>query len=428
MSALLPSPPTGMGLQPPFVSQTSLVDPNTFVQAMSFMATPAGQQSMTAFANHMANMQNPSQSPPQFSPPPHAGQKRKLNERHNNTQSQKSPQQSTKPPRAKAAVAPPIPSFGFTLPTTPSARPQTMSKGRGKKDQKNGKMQLGLTNQALLDESSEEEDVDEEAAYATKLKGGGFTFEHHGEQITLQTGADVAEWVKDRKKNFPTEKRIMEKAEEAAAKRASELEFLRRLKGKPPRVERKAPPTKPAQIQDKRQNNEKKQGEDNVKREQLAALRKKLHESMMQKNAALANLDLGVGYDSDTESDAESSVLSESSVVSSSDEPSDESDAESEDNEAPEPASSKVAPPAIKIPPPAPVSANVPGKRSDRICDNWARYGKCTWSNKCKFKHPERKEAPRPGLYEVMVEKELVKGDQLALDAIKYLGQHGFLG
>jgi hypothetical protein len=32
------------------------------------------------------------------------------------------------------------------------------------------------------------------------------------------------------------------------------------------------------------------------------------------------------------------------------------------------------------------------------------------------------------GLYEKLVEQELVKADQLALDAIKFLGQNGFLG
>jgi hypothetical protein len=347
-----------------------------------------------------------------------------LNDRNNQTQSQPNPpQSSSKPPRAKAAVPPQIPSFGFSLPPPSVVRP----------DNKKRKVNLGLSQQPVPDEISDEEDIDEEAAYTEKLKGGGFAFEHNGETISIQTGAEVAAWIKDRRKNFPTEKRAIEKAEEAARKRAAELEFLRRVSGKPPRehnIDTEIQQTKP---RERRQDNKVKKDDgvkqeaDNRRQEELAALRKKLHESMVKKQFAPNVVNLGLGYESETDSDAESSVLSESSVVSSSEEE-DESESESDDNnEAPEPTSSKIAPPPIRVPPPsrAPKKAET---KSMSVCTNWKRNGKCPYFSKCKYQHPSREEDKLPGLYERMVEQELVKADQLALDAIKYLGQNGFLG
>lgn len=284
------------------------------------------------------------------------------------------------------------------------------------------------------DESSDEEDIDEEAAFSEKLKGGGFAFEHDGETISIQTGAEVAAWIKDRRKNFPTQKRIMEKQEEAARKRTAELEFLRRVKGKPPKERKEAndTPARPSKGREEPEHNSVKQEAEKKRQEELAVLRKKLHESMVQKQSKPAVVDLGVGYDSETESDEESSVLSESSVVSSSeDSDSDsrsDSGSDSESNEAPETTSSKVAPPPIKVPP-APPAASRTETKSNKLCTNWKRNGRCPYYSKCKYEHPPREENNKlPGLYERMVEQELVKADQLALDAIKYLGQNGFLG
>jgi hypothetical protein len=101
-----------------------------------------------------------------------------------------------------------------------------------------------------------------------------------------------------------------------------------------------------------------------------------------------------------------------------------------DDNDAPpEATSSKMAPPPIKVPPPPSVPSQTerkPGK--GKMCDNWKQHGKCPFGDGCRYKHPPLKEEKRLGLYEKLVEQELVKSDQLALDAIKYLGQNGFLG
>jgi hypothetical protein len=388
---------------------------------------------MAAYANHMTSTGNTSfqqsplpqnQSSSRYSPQQHAGQKRKANDRSNNAQSQpNAPQSSSKPPRAKAAVPPQIPSFGFSLPPPPVVR----------SDNKKRKVNLGLSQQLAPDESSDEEDVDEEAAYTEKLKGGGFAFEHNGETISIQTGAEVAAWIKDRRRNFPTQQRAVEKAEEAARKRAAELDFLRRVSGKPPREDNVDTETRQTKSRERKQDDrakrddKAKQDAENRRQEELAALRKKLHESMVKKQSTPNVVDLGLGYESETESDAESHVLSESSVVSSSEEE-DASDSGSDDSDqAPESTSSKIAPPVVRVPPP-PRAPNKADTRSMSVCTNWRRSGKCPYLSKCKYQHPPREDEKLPGLYERMVEQELVRADQLALDAIKYLGQNGFLG
>ncbi|KAL5113764.1 hypothetical protein ACEQ8H_008338 [Pleosporales sp. CAS-2024a] len=422
----------------PLLPSPAPVDPNAFIQAMSFIATPAGAQSMAAFASHMANAGNTSyaqppqydqtQQSPRYSPVQQSGQKRKWDDRQNN----KHAQSSSKPPRAKAAVAPAIPGFGFTLPTAPSSSAPAQSKKA--QDNKKGKVRLGLTHyDDQSEESSGEEDVDEEAALGAKLKGGGYAFEHNGESISLQTAADIADWIKDRRRNFPTYQKAVEKAQARAEKRKNELAFIRRLRGKPPQSE--AEHVEPVERVQKRSVMDEKEQEERIKanekkQEELAALRKKLHESMVKKQEAPAAVDLGVGYGSATESDEESSVLSDSSVVSSSEESSEDSGEDSEDSDGPpEATSSKIAPPPIKVlPQPQIVQSQTERKpRKGKMCFSWEQHGQCLYGDECWYKHGPRVEK-RTGLYEKLVEQELVKADGLALAAIKYLGEHGFLG
>ncbi|KAH8732650.1 hypothetical protein GQ44DRAFT_696225, partial [Phaeosphaeriaceae sp. PMI808] len=408
-------------------------EPNAFAQTMSFMATPAGAQSMAAFASHMANANNLpsaqtaptqlSQQSLQYSPTQQAGQKRKWGEGYKAVHTQS--QRKRKPPRAKAEVPPTIPTFGFALPKPGVAHSSKPIKNKAK-ESKGSKVDLGLAHVPMLDESSDEENLDEESAFGAKLYGGGYVFEHDGENISLQTAGDIAEWIKDRRKNFPTRQKAIEKAEAATTRRRKELDFVRRLRGVGPQSEAishqdVAPHKDPTpKAFEKNRGHERKQVE-------LAALRKRLHESMQKKQVARVGVDLGLGYGSETESgDDNSSVLSESSVVSSLEESSEESDLDSDDNDAPpKPLSSKTGPLAINVPP------SVPSQRERKldkeiICTKWRQTGKCSFGHSCKFKHPGKEDKPL-GLYGKLVEQELVKADQFALEAIKYLGQHGFL-
>jgi len=470
--SLTNTPPAQAYINPAFVTPShaqprhSHVDPNALAQVMSYMSTPAGVQSMATFASHMSNTENahaqasqasqaspPRQSllGPRYSPSRQAGQKRKLGDRNNNMQGPalaSSKPQSSKPPRAKAAVAPPVPNFGFSLPIPSTSQNRTSANTNIKKDQKKPKLNLGLTENALLagppsdtEDKDGEEDVDEEAAYAQKLKGGGFAFEHNGEQIIIQTAAEVAAWIKDRRKNFPTQKRIVEKAQETARKRARELDFLRKVRGVPreqkqENMTRTDKPSRTQNSQPGREDLQKSPAKVEQDQENLAALRKKLHDSMMNKHERAPTVNLNVGYESDSSlaTDAESSVVSSSSDDSSTEEDSEGSEDVASEDEAPTSLSSKIQPPPIRVPPPAPLPPPPTheadgGQGNKKPCDTWQRTGRCKFSHKCRYAHPPRsQDTSRLSLYDRLVEQECVESDGRALEAIKWLGSNGLLG
>ncbi|KAF1969132.1 hypothetical protein BU23DRAFT_242964 [Bimuria novae-zelandiae CBS 107.79] len=421
------------------------LDPGALAQAMAFMATPAGMQSMAAFASHMAGgnaiTQNGQPSPLQ-QPVPHGqtslqsdSRKRKRNDRVGQWQAQQQPRHTPtpKPPRAKAKAAPAVPGFGFSLPVPKPPAPSNAVAANGETKKR---LNLGLTQLNYNDESSEEEkdeEEDEEAAFASKWDGKGISFEHNGDVISLQSAAEVAAYIKDRKRNYPTQARIAEKAQKAAEKRVSELEFLRKIKGTSTKGKTREEPKAKARPQ--KEDKEDKKEQPASPKPRLEELREKVRQSMAAKQLTPAPppgteqqaVDLGLGYG--TDSNDESSVLSESSVVSSS-ESSDESEFEDDDSDAPpEAQSSRVAiPPAAPAPPSKPPARKVadPDKAKSKVCPQWKATGKCKFKY-CHFRHA-LEEPKLVGLYERMVEAELAQADKLAVDAIKYLGRNGFLG
>ncbi|KAH7123944.1 hypothetical protein B0J11DRAFT_530285 [Dendryphion nanum] len=419
----------------------------TMEQAMSFMSTPAGAQSMAAFSQHMAQIGQPSVTPPGSNQAQsHNNNKRKRDEQHGNgtgSQAQSSPK--PKPPRQFAKAPPAVPGFGFIAPTPLKTPASPVSKSTKLQAPRNRKVQLGLIQQDTEHIESESEtensDIDEEAQYALLPASKRMVFEHEGQTVSLQTAAEVASWIKDRRKHFPTQERIQQRTKEEQERRGAELEFLSRVKGKKQRIKEPAkhPRKKPDKILDAARNAAKEKA-----RAELESLRKKLHESMLAKKDAasvsdkttLQTLDLGLGYGSDSDSgDDASSVLSDSSVLSSSEESADEvseahsdsePDADDSDSDAPpEAQSSKAQPSALPIAPPPPRPAPIERalKRPSRgVCDAWKEKGACPRGDGCSFQHP------RIGLYDRMIEQQLVKSDRLALDAIKWLGRNGFLG
>lgn len=119
-------------------------------------------------------------------------------------------------PRPKAAPA--VPSFGGTLllPAKPPAPQEHARKPRKKKRKHN---QLGLTPKTEEHESSEEEedDADEEsrlAAVVAKSSVGPqlLQFEYDGQLSTLQSPSDIALWIEERRKRYPTKARAAEAA------------------------------------------------------------------------------------------------------------------------------------------------------------------------------------------------------------------------
>ena len=156
-------------------------------------------------------------------PRPHAqgnqGPKPKHNQKRDHSSAFNKPQSTV--PRTPAAPA--VPSFGNPLPSKPPPAADSTPNRKAKK-RKRKHNQLGLTPNTEDHESSEEEaDEDEES----KLAQGGsdatpIQVSYKGKTATLQTPSDIAAWIAERKKNFPTQARIETKKklmEEAKAAR-----------------------------------------------------------------------------------------------------------------------------------------------------------------------------------------------------------------
>jgi len=77
--------------------------------------------------------------------------------------------------------------------------------------------QLGLTPAKIEQESDAEDDVDEESSLAVRPPVRGLEFEYSGRVLSLRTAAEIAAWVAERRKRFPTQAKA-----EAAKKEAEE--------------------------------------------------------------------------------------------------------------------------------------------------------------------------------------------------------------
>lgn len=111
----------------------------------------------------------------------------------------------------RVPAPPPVPSFGNPLPLKPPAPADTTRKPKKKKRKHN---QLGLTPKAEEHESSEEEDdADEESRLAAggAAASAALQVTYRGRTSKLQSSADIAAWIEERKKRFPTQARIEER-------------------------------------------------------------------------------------------------------------------------------------------------------------------------------------------------------------------------
>lgn len=126
----------------------------------------------------------------------------------------------------KGQASPPVPSFGGPLPFAAMPPPPQGPKILRRKDQRK-RNQLGLTPNTEGYESSEkveEDDQDEEARFASaacSLTGQVSVLQvsYKGHTSTLQSSSDIAIWIAERKRRFPTKERV---AEAAAQKKQRE--------------------------------------------------------------------------------------------------------------------------------------------------------------------------------------------------------------
>lgn len=120
---------------------------------------------------------------------------------------------------SRPQAAPAVPSFGGALPL-PVKPPSIQDHARKPRKKKRKHNQLGLTPKKEEHESSEEEedDADEEsrlAAVSTDSSVGSrlLRFEYNGHTSTLQSSSDIASWIEERRKRYPTKARAAEASE-----------------------------------------------------------------------------------------------------------------------------------------------------------------------------------------------------------------------
>lgn len=335
--------------------------------------------------------------------------------------------QSTAP---RVPAPPPVPSFGNPLPSKPPP-PSDVTRKSKKKRKHN---QLGLTPKIEDHESSEEDDdVDEESKLAS---GGGesvnstLRFTYRGRTATLKTPEDIAAWIEERKKRFPTQARAEERKKAMEeAKKAREEVMKQKREARQQDIKR---PQK-----DTREQQQQRTSVDPVDavaktKEKADKLRRRLERE--QKRVAKAEVDAerarlkveklrkestGLSKNGDVSQEAQPSVTPAEHVSGEPDKPvahmeaaeinpssdtpddsdwtsssgSDSSDLEESgdedadgDDSAPEEMTSRREGPERVPPPPR---TNV----KKRVCRHFSRNGRCLRGENCNFLHelPERK-------------------------------------
>jgi hypothetical protein len=258
-------------------------------------------------------------------------------------------------------------------------------------------------------------------------------FEYNGEVAALNSAAEVAAWLRERKKLYPTKARAEQKIQEERTRLANEHAILQRVKeeaeakaGGTTRDKRKklkkSDQKSTVTLQDKR-----KQTEHERQLRRVEKLRMKLQrgeEMLVMSEGSLTSAQhqvqkelelvpdveprykptglgpsknsLGLNYDSDTGStdeitDSNESSASDSDSESPSDSDSDSSSESDDSDAAPEVETSKARQPMRVAPP----TDGMKRKTEQTICIYFKKNGKCTNRN-CKFLHSPDMVAKEP--------------------------------
>ncbi|WEW58477.1 hypothetical protein PRK78_003945 [Emydomyces testavorans] len=141
---------------------------------------------------------------------------------------------SSKPGDIRPTAPLPVPSFGNPLPSKPPTAVEATRRPKKKRRKYN---QLGLTPKTEEHESSEEEDdADEESKLALQIADNELKVTYRGRTAKLQSAAEIAAWIEERRKRYPTIARIEERKKELEQRKATrearraEQEELKRQK------------------------------------------------------------------------------------------------------------------------------------------------------------------------------------------------------
>lgn len=307
----------------------------------------------------------------------------------------------------KAQVAPAVPSFG--APILPQKPPAPISSGGGIKQRPSTGLGLipqdyGSPENSDQDEDEDEEEVDEEAALSA-LQNGPLSFEFNGELSTLKSAADIAEWIEERKKRWPSKRRVEEKELEIQ----SRMEERRRIEqetraaiasasgGEYQPVERRDDRTprqmrKPATERQARHNEESTledtQKELTLQMQKVQELQKLLAEKG-QEPAETAGEDVDATEQHEQAAPTDNMEIDQSLEDSNQDAPADDRHLSDSDSDAPpEETSSKLSQP-IRVPPPTASSKTQPKQQQPdaKQCISFLNQGRCKFGNKCRYKH-----------------------------------------
>jgi hypothetical protein len=135
----------------------------------------------------------------------------------------------TKPPATgpRPQAAPAVPSFNAGIPFSLPPKPTEPPHGKNKKPRKHN--QLGLT-PASQDHESSSDDENEESKLASTITSNAniVQFEYNGRIATLRTAAEIAAWIAERKKRYPTQAKAEAAKKEAAEKKQKWVEEKKR--------------------------------------------------------------------------------------------------------------------------------------------------------------------------------------------------------
>lgn len=367
----------------------------------------------------------------------------------------------------RVPAPPPVPSFGNPLPSKPPAPADTSRKPKKKKRKHN---QLGLTPKTEEHESSEEEDdADEEKRLAAgdAAASAALQVTYRGRTSKLQSSAEIAAWIEERKKRFPTQARIEDrkkamedakkekKVKEEAQRQQKEARKLAMAHGKKDqekhgRIELPRDSIDPANAAAKAKLKAEKLRRKLLKEEKRIAqaeadaerIRKLegLQEDSSQQNAApkptiqevdedrelesasqgshtkdgpraqlqSENRQPSTTYDEGAVSDSISSTDDSDWTSSSGSDLSSSSDSDSgDDDSAPEQATSRREGPE-RVPPPA-------RDEKKQLCRHFARNGHCPRGKACKFVHDKSERATKAKLVESKGRKGLLQAVSVKL-------------
>ena len=347
--------------------------------------------------------------------------------------------------RSRPTAAPAVPSFSANLadllPQQSSSRTLPSSQQASKERTKNA---LGLT-PANVDHSESEDDEEEETRLAHGQNGQNLHFSYRGETATLRTAADIAAWIAERKRRYPTQAK-REAAQKAADEKRKRWEAEKQARMDAARLAKES-------RRNKKQQSRQISGHTVVQTPLIQndpARIARIHAERLRRRALKAQRDLAAAeaalekhlskseptvnpLAADPTSDDDSiGTISDSSDLSS-DSDSSRNETDSDDDAPPEVQSSKTQVPSG-------FKNDLPASRiPHRPCTAFTKTGKCRFGARCRYSH-ERNEPFRPvteaqtyskggrkGLFQVMVEKEKEEEQRRVLSAVIALGQQGVL-